>query len=88
LDALIEDCQNRLKKIIDKVNAQQIRFGGQLLGTMSLSIGVVEASESLMDADELLNAADKNHVCCQVCRKGLHHFVSRLGKYGFLKRLN
>ena len=59
LDTSIEDCQKYLVKVIDKVNAQQIRFGGQLLGTMSLSIGVVEASKSEMDADELLGAADK-----------------------------
>ncbi|PKN87109.1 MAG: hypothetical protein CVU46_05505 [Chloroflexi bacterium HGW-Chloroflexi-8] len=59
LDTTIEDCQEHLKKIIEKVKAQQIRFGGQLLRSMSLSIGVVEASESVMDADELLVAADK-----------------------------
>ena len=59
LDTSIEDCQKHLEKVIEKVKAQQVRFGGQLLGTMSLSIGVVEASESVMDADELLGAADK-----------------------------
>jgi len=59
LDTSIEDCQKYLGKVVENVKAQQVRFGDQLLGTMSLSIGVVEASESLMDADEILRAADK-----------------------------
>ncbi len=59
LDTSIEDCHKYLEKVIEKVKAQQVRFGEQLLGTMSLSIGVVEASESVMEAEELLSAADK-----------------------------
>jgi len=37
----------------------QIRYGEQLLGSMSLSCGIIEASEHEMTVDELLSAADK-----------------------------
>ena len=59
LDTSIEDCFKYLEKLVEKVKAQQVRFGEQLLGTMTLSIGVIEASEFVMDAEELLGAADK-----------------------------
>ncbi|NTW44139.1 MAG: diguanylate cyclase [Anaerolineaceae bacterium] len=59
LDTSIEDCFKYLEKLVEKVKAQQVRFGEQLLGTMTLSIGVVEASEYVMDAEELQGAADK-----------------------------
>ena len=59
LDTTIENCFKYLEKVVEKVKALQIRFGEQLLGTMTLSIGVIEASESAMDVEELLAAADK-----------------------------
>jgi GGDEF domain-containing protein len=36
----------------------KIRYGEQLLGPMTLSVGLVEAPEHNMIADELLRAAD------------------------------
>ena len=40
------------------VKALQIRYGEQLLGPMTLSVGLIEAPEHNMNADELLRAAD------------------------------
>ncbi len=36
----------------------QIRFGDQLLGSMTISAGVVEASQKNYDSDALLKPAD------------------------------
>ena len=41
------------------VKELQIRYGEQLLGTMTLSVGLIEAVNDDLTSDELLRAADK-----------------------------
>ena len=59
LDSSLEASLHHLEKLNTHVKEMQIRYGEQLLGSMSLSIGVIEASQYEMTADELLGAADK-----------------------------
>jgi diguanylate cyclase (GGDEF)-like protein len=59
LDSPLEASRLLLEKICTCVKALQIRYGEKLLGTMTLSVGIVEAPEDEMTVDELLNAADK-----------------------------
>jgi diguanylate cyclase (GGDEF)-like protein len=59
LDSSLESCRQLLGKINTLVKEMQIHYGEQLLGSMSMSIGIVEASQHEMTADELLSAADK-----------------------------
>jgi diguanylate cyclase (GGDEF)-like protein/PAS domain S-box-containing protein len=48
-----------LEKICTLVKELQVRYGQHLLGTMTLSVGIVDAPEYDLSAEELLNAADK-----------------------------
>ncbi len=59
LDSSLESSRRHLEKINTLVKELQIRYGEQLLGSMSLSIGIIEASQHEMTGDELLSAADK-----------------------------
>ena len=59
LDSSPESSRQHLEKINTLVKELQIRYGEQLLGSMSLSIGIIDASEHDLTADELLSAADK-----------------------------
>jgi diguanylate cyclase (GGDEF)-like protein/PAS domain S-box-containing protein len=58
LDTNQEASRQHLERICMHVKALQIRYGEQLLGPMTLSVGLVEAPENNMNADELLRAAD------------------------------
>ena len=55
----MESSRHLLEKINTLVKEMQIHYGEQLLGSISLSIGIIEASQHEMTADELLSAADK-----------------------------
>ena len=59
LDSPQEASRQHLEMICMRVKELQIRNTEHLLGTMTLSVGIVEAPEADMTADELLNAADK-----------------------------
>jgi diguanylate cyclase (GGDEF)-like protein/PAS domain S-box-containing protein len=59
LDSPLEASCQHLEKIRSHVNELQIRFREQLLGTMTLSVGIVEALRHNLTADELLGAVDK-----------------------------
>jgi diguanylate cyclase (GGDEF)-like protein len=59
LDSPLEASRQHLEKIRTHVKEMQIRYGDQLLGTMSLSVGIVEAHDHDMSAEELLRVADK-----------------------------
>ena len=59
LDSSLESSRHLLEKINTLVKEMQIHYAEQLLGSISLSIGIIEASQHEMTADELLSAADK-----------------------------
>jgi diguanylate cyclase (GGDEF)-like protein/PAS domain S-box-containing protein len=59
LDSALEASCQHLEKIRTQVNALQVRFREQLLGTMTLSVGIVEALRHNLTADELLRAVDE-----------------------------
>jgi diguanylate cyclase (GGDEF)-like protein len=59
LDSTVESSRHLLEKINTHVKEMQIHYAEQLLGSMSLSIGMIEASQHEMNADGLLSAADK-----------------------------
>lgn len=59
LDSSLESSHEHIEKISRLVKEMQIHYGEQLLGSMSLSIGMIEASQYEMTSDELLSAADK-----------------------------
>lgn len=59
LDSSLDSSRQILEKINTLVKEMQIHYGEQLLGSISLSIGIVEASQHEMTADELLSASDK-----------------------------
>ena len=59
LDSPLEASRQHLEKIRSHVKELQVRYGDQLLGTMTLSVGIVEAPEHDLTADELLRAADE-----------------------------
>lgn len=59
LDSSLESSRQNIEKINTQVKEMQIRYGEQLLGSMSLSSGMIEASQDEMTVDELLSAADK-----------------------------
>jgi diguanylate cyclase (GGDEF)-like protein len=58
LDSPREASRQHLEKICSQVKALQIRYGEQLLGTLTLSAGLVDASEHDLTAEGLLRAAD------------------------------
>ncbi len=59
IDAPQEAGRQHIELIRSKVKDLQIRYGEKLLGTITLSGGIVEASEHNMTAEELVRAADK-----------------------------
>ena len=59
LDSPLEASRQHLEKICTHVKELQIRYRDQLLGTMTLSVGIVEALRHNLTADELLRAADE-----------------------------
>ena len=59
LNSALESSRDRLEKINAVVKEMQIHYGEQLLGSMTLSIGIIEASQHEMTVDEILSAADK-----------------------------
>ena len=59
LDTSQEASRQHLDMICTQVKELQVRNSEQLLGTMTLSVGIVEASEDNLTAEELLIAADK-----------------------------
>jgi diguanylate cyclase (GGDEF)-like protein/PAS domain S-box-containing protein len=59
LDSPLEAARNRIEKICTLVKEMQIRYGDQLLGTVSLSAGLVGTPEQDMNVDQLLRAADE-----------------------------
>ena len=59
LNSPLEASCQHLEKIRSHVNELQVRFREQLLGTMTLSVGIVEALRHNLTADELLRAADE-----------------------------
>lgn len=59
LDSTQEASHEHLEKIRSKVKDLQIRYGEQLLGTITLSGGIVEASELDLTVEELLRTADE-----------------------------
>ncbi|HEY2919929.1 MAG TPA: diguanylate cyclase [Candidatus Binatia bacterium] len=58
-DSSLADTQQRVEQIRVLVKELQIRHGGQLLGTMTVSAGVAQAGEHGSNACELLRAADE-----------------------------
>jgi len=58
LDSSLESACHHLEKINTLVKEMQVHYGEQLLGSMTLSVGIIEASQHEMTADELLRAAD------------------------------
>ena len=59
LDLPMEASCRHIEKIRTLVKELQIRYGHQLLGTVTLSVGVVEASKDGITAEEILRAADE-----------------------------
>lgn len=59
LDSPLEASRQHLERIRSRVKELQVRYGDQLLGTISLSIGLVEVNEHDMAADDLLRTADE-----------------------------
>jgi diguanylate cyclase (GGDEF)-like protein/PAS domain S-box-containing protein len=59
LDSSLEDSHQHIKKICSLVKDLQIRYGEQLLATLTLSVGIVEAPQQSLTADDLLHAADR-----------------------------
>ena len=59
LDSPLEASRQLLARICMHVKDLQIRYAEQLLGKMTLSVGLAEAPENGLTADELLSAADK-----------------------------
>jgi PleD family two-component response regulator len=58
LDSLLEASCQHLEKIRSLVNALQVRFKEQLLGRMTLSVGIVETLRHNLTADELQRVVD------------------------------
>ncbi len=58
-DSPLEASRQHLEKICKHVKELQIRYGEQLLGTMTLSVGLVDVSDNGLTADDLLRAADE-----------------------------
>ncbi len=59
LDSTQEACHQHIERICGLVRDLQIHYGEQILGAMTLSVGIVEVSERDLTANELLGAADK-----------------------------
>lgn len=59
LDSPLESSKHHLEKIRQLVKKLQIRYGDQLLGTVTLSVGLVEVSKDEATPEEILRAADE-----------------------------
>ena len=59
VDSTQKESLKRFEKIREQINNLQIRYREQLLGRMTVSIGVVEATGNTLTAEELVAAADK-----------------------------
>lgn len=58
-DSTKDESLKRLETIRERINNLQIRYREQLLGRMTVSIGIAEATDNTMTAEELVVAADK-----------------------------
>ncbi|MBI5032144.1 MAG: diguanylate cyclase [Chloroflexi bacterium] len=58
-DSRLEDGRKHLEKIRTQVKELPVRYGEQLLGTVTVSIGVAQSPEHGLTADDLLRAADE-----------------------------
>jgi diguanylate cyclase (GGDEF)-like protein/PAS domain S-box-containing protein len=58
-DSPLETSRQHLERICKHVKDLQIRYGEQLLGTMTLSAGLIEVSDNGLTADDLLRSADE-----------------------------
>jgi diguanylate cyclase (GGDEF)-like protein len=78
-DSSLEDSRKHLEKIRSCVKELQVRYGEQLLSTVTLSVGIAQAPDHGRTADELLRAADKSMYaakqsgrdCIVVCNDGV-----------------
>jgi diguanylate cyclase (GGDEF)-like protein len=73
LDSPQEASYRHIEMIRSRVKELQIRYGEQLLGTMTLSVGIVQAPEYNLNAEELLRAADEALYAAK--RAGRDHIV-------------
>lgn len=74
LNSPLEASRQHIERIRSHVKDLQVRYGDQLLGTMTLSVGLVEAHDHDMTADELLRAADE--ALCAAKRAGRDRIVA------------
>jgi diguanylate cyclase (GGDEF)-like protein/PAS domain S-box-containing protein len=58
-DSKQEESLKRFEAIREQINNLQIRYREQLLGRMTVSVGIVEATDNTLTAAELVSAADK-----------------------------
>jgi diguanylate cyclase (GGDEF)-like protein len=58
-DSTQKESKKRFEKIREQISTLQIRYREQLLGRMTVSIGIVEATDNTLTAEELVAAADK-----------------------------
>ena len=58
-DSSQKECHERFEIIRERINNLQLRYRDQLLGRMTVSIGIAEATDNDMTAEELIAAADK-----------------------------
>lgn len=58
-DSPQQESLKRFESIRERINNLQLRYREQLLGRMTVSIGIAEATENSMTAEELVAAADK-----------------------------
>jgi len=58
-DSSIADTQERLEQIRVLINGLKIHYGEQVLGSVTLSVGIVQTPEHRITASELLRAADE-----------------------------
>jgi diguanylate cyclase (GGDEF)-like protein/PAS domain S-box-containing protein len=59
LDSTLDASRQNLERICKHVKDLQIRYGEQLLGTITLSVGFVDVPENGLSADDLLRSADE-----------------------------
>jgi diguanylate cyclase (GGDEF)-like protein/PAS domain S-box-containing protein len=58
-DSSIADTQERLEQIRALLNGLKIHYGEQVLGSITLSVGIAQAPEHRITASELMRAADE-----------------------------
>lgn len=59
IDSTQKESLKRFETIREQINNLQLRYRETLLGKMTVSIGIIEANDNTMSADELVAAADK-----------------------------